>query len=83
MVMLIFITGSVHVDVEVELEAAEVVVHVIAVLGALYPQEFRPKRATSQAKNRRRFTAPLSLLFEIYNPYGFASTLIPQMGNYI
>jgi hypothetical protein len=62
-VTLIFVTGSVHVDVEVVAEVVDVVVvHVTAVLGALYPQEVRPERATpiSKAKNKWRFTAHLS-----------------------
>jgi hypothetical protein len=76
-VTLIFVAGSVQVEVEVVEELVEVeVVHVTAVLGALYPQEVRQKRATGKAKNRRRFTAPLLSLTEICNPYDSASTLI-------
>jgi hypothetical protein len=79
-VTLIFVTGSVQVEMEVVEELVEVVVvQTTAVLGALYPQELRPKRATSHAMNRRRFTAPPSSPFEICNPYGSASTLIRKM----
>jgi hypothetical protein len=79
-VTLIFVTGSVHVDVEVVVEVVEVVVvHVTAVLVAAEPQETRPKGAMSKIKNRRRFTAPLSSLFEISNIFGSVSILIPKM----
>jgi hypothetical protein len=83
MVTLIFVTGSVHVDVEVVAEVVEVVVvHVTPVLVAAFLHEAKPERAMSKTKNRRRFTAPLSSLFEIPNAYGSASTLIPKMRNY-
>jgi len=79
-VTLIFVAGSVHVDVVVAVEVVEVVeVHVTAVLGALEPQEARPKRAVSKTKNRRCFTAPLYSLFEIPDKYDSVSTLIPKM----
>jgi hypothetical protein len=81
-VTLIPVTGSVHVDVEVVVEVAEVVVvvQVTAVLVAAYfLQEIKLKTAMSGAKYRRRFTAPLSSLFEIPDTYGSVSTLIPKM----
>jgi hypothetical protein len=80
MVTLIPVTGSVQVDVEelVE-EVAVVVVHVTAVLAGAEPQEARPNRAMSNTKKSRRFTAPLSRLFEISGTYGCVSTLIPKM----
>ena len=80
-VTLIPVTGSVHVDVEVVVEVAEVVVvvQVTAVLVAACLQEARPKRAMSKTKNERRFTVPLSSLFEIPNSYGSVSTLILKM----
>ncbi len=79
-VTLIFVTGSVHVDVEVVAEVVEVVVvHVTAVLVAVEPQEARPNRAVSKTKKSRRFTAPLSSLFEIPGTYGSVSTLIPKI----
>ena len=80
-VTLIPVTGSVHVDVEVVVEAVEVVVvHVTAVLVAAYfLQEIKLKTAMSGAKYRRRFTAPLSSLFEIPDAFGSVSTLIPKM----
>lgn len=80
-VTLIFVTGSVHVDVEVVVEVVEVVVvHVTAVLVAVEPQEVRPKTEMppSKTKNRRRFTAPLSSLFEIPDAYASVSTMIPK-----
>ena len=65
-VTLMFVTGSVHVDVEVVVEEVEVlVVHVTAVLVAAEPHEARPKREVNKINSRRRFTAPLSCLFEI------------------
>jgi hypothetical protein len=79
-VTLIFVSGSVQVDVEVVVEAVEVeVVHVTAVLVVACLQEARPKRAMSKTKNRRRFTVPLSSLFEIPHSYSSVSTLIPKM----
>ena len=46
--MLMLVTGSVQVDVDVVLEAEEVVVeHVMAVLAGAAPQEVRPRAATS------------------------------------
>ena len=80
-VTLIFVTGSVHVDVEVVVEVVEVAVeHVTAVLVAAYfLHEAKLRTAMSGAKYRRRFTAPLSSLFDIPNTYGSVSTLIPKM----
>ena len=79
-VTLIFVTGSVHVEVEVVAEVVDVVVvQVTAVLVAVCLQEARPNRATSKTKNRRRFTAPLCSLFEIPNTYGSVSTLPLKM----
>jgi hypothetical protein len=77
-VTLIFVIGSVHVDVEVAVELVEVlVVQVTAVLVAgVEWQEARPKRATSETQNRRRFTAPLCSPFEIRNTYSFVSILL-------
>jgi hypothetical protein len=69
-VTLILVAGSVQVDVEVVVElVAVVVVHVTAVLVAgAWWQEARLKRAVNKIKNRGRFTAALSSLFEIPNP---------------
>ena len=48
-VTLIFVTGSVHVDVEVAVEVVVVlVVQVTAVLVAVEPQEAKPNRAMSE-----------------------------------
>ena len=53
MVMLMFVTGSVHVEVEVVLEAVEVVlVQVIAVLAGAAPQEVSARAAINAAKGR-------------------------------
>jgi len=80
MVTLIFVTGSVHVDVEVEVELVVVlVVHVTAVLVVAWWQDAKPKRAMSETKNKRRFTAPLCSLFEIGKRYGSASILTPKL----
>jgi hypothetical protein len=54
-------------------------VHVTAVLVVACLQEARPKRAMSKTMNRRRFTVPLSSLFEIPHSYSSVSTLIPKM----
>jgi hypothetical protein len=48
MVMLMLVTGSVQVDVDVVLEEEEVVVeHVMAVLAGAAPQDVKPRAATS------------------------------------
>jgi len=79
-VTLMFVTGSVHVDVEVVVEEVEVlVVHVTAVLVGVEPHEARPKREVSRMNNRRRFTAPLSSLFDIPDKYASVSILILKM----
>jgi hypothetical protein len=76
-----FVTGSVHVEVAVDVEEVDVVVvQVIAVLAGGAPQEVRPKKAMTATKNRRRFTEPLSSLFEIPETCSSASTLIPKIG---
>ena len=78
-VTLIFVTGSVQVDVEVVAELVVVlVVQVTAVLAGAAPQEDKPKRATSKTRKRRRFTATLYSLFYISDPYGSASTPVPK-----
>jgi hypothetical protein len=79
-VTLMLVTGSVQVDVEVDAELVEVlVVQVTAVLVVVAePHEAKPIRATREAKNRRRFTAPLCSPFEIRKAYSSASTLIPN-----
>jgi hypothetical protein len=81
--MLMLVTGSVQVDVEVVVEAAEVVfVQVIAVLTGAEPQEIRPKAAASETrKQKRRLMAPLSSLSEIAKPYNSLSMLILKMKN--
>jgi hypothetical protein len=80
-VTLIFVAGSVHVEVEVVAEAVEVeVVHVTAVLGAAYLlHEGKLRTAMSGAKYRKRLTAPRSSRYEIHNTCGSVSTLIPKM----
>jgi len=82
-VTLIFVTGSVQVDVEVVLELVElVVVHVTAVLAGAAPHEARPQTAMIKTKNnKRRLTAPLCSPFEIPDEYGSVSSLIPKMWN--
>jgi len=75
-VMLIFVTGSVQVEVEDEVEVPLVVVHVMAVLGAAALwQEVSAARATSGTRNGRSFTAMLASRFEIAGASGFASFL--------
>jgi hypothetical protein len=78
---LMFVTGSVHVDIEVLVEVVEVVVvQVTAVLAAVYfLQEAKLRKAMSDAKYRRGFNAPLSSLFQIPNIYDSVSTLIPKL----
>jgi hypothetical protein len=80
-VTLIFVTGSVHVDVEVVAEEVEVdVVHVTAVLGAAYLlHEGKLRMAMRGAKYRKRLTAPRSSRYEFQNACGSISTLIPKM----
>jgi hypothetical protein len=79
-VTLIFVTGSVQVEVEVVAEVVEVlVVQVTAVLVVAGWQEARPTNDMSNARSRRRFTAPLSSPFDIPNPCSSASTLIPKL----
>ena len=74
-VTLIFVTGSVHVEVEVAVEEVEVlVVQVTAVLAGALWHEAALNTAMSEPKNRRRFTAPLASFFEIPNPYSSVST---------
>lgn len=79
-VTLMFVTGSVQVDIELLLELVKVrVVHVTAVLVGAAPQDvIRPKRARNKARNRECFTAPLSLLFEIPDTYDSVSITIPN-----
>jgi hypothetical protein len=82
-VTLMFVTGSVQVEVEVVAEEVVVlVVQVTAVLAGAAPQEDKPKRAATNARNRRRFTATLCLLFEIPNSYDSGPTMILKVGNY-
>jgi hypothetical protein len=79
-VTLIFVTGSVQVDIEVVEELVEVVVvHVTAVLAGAAPHDVRPKKAMSNTKNKRPFTAPLSSSFELPDKYGSVLTMIPEM----
>ena len=55
-VTLMFVTGSVQVDVVVVVEEVEVVVvHVTAVLVAVEPHEARPKREVSRMKQQKAF----------------------------
>ena len=76
-VTLIFVTGSVHVDVEVVVEAVEVVVvHVTAVLApAYFLHEIKLKTPTRAAKYSRRLTAAPSSRFEIHHACGSVSPL--------
>jgi hypothetical protein len=75
-VMLILVEGSVQVEVEVVVEEVELeLVQLMAVL-VVEPQEARPERESSTANNRRRFTAPLSSLFEVPETCDCVSTLI-------
>jgi hypothetical protein len=79
-VTLIFVTGSVHVDVEVVAEVVDVLdVQVTAVLVVACLQEAKPNRAMSKTRNGRRFTATLCSLFEIPDAYGSVSTMVPKM----
>jgi hypothetical protein len=79
-VTLIFVTGSVQVDVVVVEDDVEVVVvQVTAVLAGAAPQEDRPKIAQkAKTKIRRRFTAPRSSLIEIPGACDCVSTMIPR-----
>ncbi len=78
MVTLMLVTGSVHVETDVELEEEDVlVVQVTAVLAGAAPQEVKPNRANEKAQNKKSFTAPLQLLFEISVASGCVSSLIP------
>jgi hypothetical protein len=64
MVTLMFVVGSVQVDVEVVVEVEEVeVLQEMAVLAGAAPQDAIPSAPTSRRKRRRRFTAPRSLRF--------------------
>jgi hypothetical protein len=75
MVMVIFVTGSVHVELEVVVEAVEVeVVQVIAVLKGAAPHEASPSAAASKITNRRLFTAPLYSTLDIPNAFGSLAT---------
>jgi hypothetical protein len=77
-VTLIFVTGSVQVDVVVLVElVAVVVVHTIAVLAGAAPQEVRVKRAMSTIKNTRWFAASI-LDFRDSQPIRFRFNLGPQ-----
>jgi hypothetical protein len=79
-VMLMFVTGSVQVEVELLLEPVDVFVeHVIAVLAGAAPQEVRPKSAVNKAMNKRYFTAHLFSTFEIPDPCDSASILVPNI----
>jgi len=80
-VTVIFVAESVQVEVEVVEELVEVVVEHVTVAGvAAWLQEARPNnKTTSEARNKRRFTARLFSLFEIPNSSGSVSTLIPKM----
>ena len=82
---LIFVTGSVHVDIEVVVEEVEVVVvQVIAVLGATYfLHEAKQRKAMSGTKYRRRFTAPLSSQPVIPDAYRSVSIMFPRLRNSI
>jgi hypothetical protein len=66
-VTLMFVTGSVHVEMDVVVEEVDVeVVQTTAVLGgADPPHEARPNMAQTNIKGRRRFIAPRRLFFEI------------------
>jgi hypothetical protein len=79
-VTLIFVTGSVHVDVELVLEEVEVVVvQVMAVLAGAAPQEFRPRSAATASNGRKRFTAPRPSLLEF--PAARCCTATPNPQN--
>jgi hypothetical protein len=80
-VTVIFVAESVHVEVEVVEDVVEVVVvQVTVVVAAVEPQEARPNGAISKMKDRRRFTVPRPLMFEIPSSYGTISTLNPKIG---
>jgi hypothetical protein len=89
-VTLMFVTGSVQVDVELVLVVlAVVVVQVTAVLAGAAPQEVSARPATSASTGAsngpsvrpRRFTAPLLPLIEIRNRRRPVSILSSRMQN--
>ena len=67
-VMLMLVTGSVQVEVDVVLVDVEVVeVHVIAVLAGAAPQEVRPSPAASTRTGARDEASNPNFKFEISN----------------
>ena len=79
-VTVMLVAESVQVEVEVvEEEVVVVFVHVMVVVAAAWLQEAKPSKAMRATRNKRRFTVPRSLWFEIPNSYGSVSTLIPKM----
>lgn len=82
-VTLIFVTGSVQVEVEVVVEEVDVVlVHVTAVLAGAAPQEVRPSKAPPRrTRASRRFTAALSWLTQILNARACFSILVRTISN--
>lgn len=73
---LMFVVGSVQVDVEVVEELVDVlVVQVTAVLAGAAPQDASPRRETSKTSTKRGFIVPLSSLSEIPTTFGSASNL--------
>lgn len=90
MVTLIFVTGSVQVEVAVvvveevaveEVEVVVVVVHVMAVLAGAAPQEVRPSKTPSKTNTKRPFSAPRSSWLEICDACGRTSVLVPTIPN--
>jgi len=83
MVTLMLVTGSVQVEMDVELEEEDVLlVHVTAVLTGALPQEARMDTATDKMQVERSFTAPLYLPFRISTALGCTSSLIPIPHNF-
>ena len=87
MVTEIPVTGSTQEFVAVAVDVVDVVevvvvVQVTAVLGAAAPpQEVKPSRTKTKAKEQRSLTAPLSSLFEMTTACGSDSSLFLKIQN--
>ena len=81
-VTLMLVTGSVHVEVEVELDEPEVLVEqVTAVLAGAAPHEASPRTAASKANARSVFTPPRSFQWEIPDTCRSVATLNSRTQN--
>jgi hypothetical protein len=78
-VMLMLVTGSVQVLVELFVAVVEVeVVQVMAVLAGAAPQDAKANVATNKIKRARNFTAPRFVPFDLPTAFDSDSTLIPN-----